>query len=273
MKLTCVTAVFNAIKAGNRERLIRCVKSVATLKTEHEHLIYDGASTDGSAELLRELAAEIPGLKVVSERDTGLYNALNKGMRDARGEWFYVLGCDDYLQAPENLDAILAEAPKADLIASPTWIDRGQGLLTGYWKRRRFFTGMPYSHQGTLMRTETMREFGGFDERYRVAGDYDLVIKFHINGKRIVYAGKAYGVFTSGPDSLTASAGSEANTARDAFINNFGLKGEAAEAYRLRLQLPWGFLLRMLVHRDGTIRLGALSMIVCKLLGRGRLVK
>ena len=52
MKLTCVTATFNCIKAGNRERLIRCVEPVAKLKTEHEHLIYDGASKDGTAELL-----------------------------------------------------------------------------------------------------------------------------------------------------------------------------------------------------------------------------
>ena len=43
MKLTCVTATFNCIKAGNRERLIRCVESVAKLKTAHEHLVYDGA--------------------------------------------------------------------------------------------------------------------------------------------------------------------------------------------------------------------------------------
>ena len=76
MKLTCVTAVFNAIKSGNRESLIRCVESVAKLKTEHEHLIYDGASTDGTVALLRELEAKTPGVRVVSE-------------------WVYVLGADE----------------------------------------------------------------------------------------------------------------------------------------------------------------------------------
>ena len=85
MKLTCVTATFNCIKAGNRERLIRCVESVAKLKTEHEHLIYDGVSTDGTVELLRELEKRTPNLHVVTESDTGIYNALNKGVRDAKG--------------------------------------------------------------------------------------------------------------------------------------------------------------------------------------------
>ena len=97
MKLTCVTATFNCIKAGNRERLIRCIESVAKLKTEHEHLIYDGASADGTAELLHELEVKTLGLKVISEPDTGIYNAINKGVRDAKGEWFYVLGADDYV--------------------------------------------------------------------------------------------------------------------------------------------------------------------------------
>ena len=58
MKLTCVTATFNCIKAGNRERLVRCIESVAKLKTEHEHLIYDGASTDGTVELFRSAALD-----------------------------------------------------------------------------------------------------------------------------------------------------------------------------------------------------------------------
>ena len=107
MKLTCVTATFNCIKAGNRERLVRCIESVAKLKTEHEHLIYDGESTDGTAELLRELEAKTPGLKVVSEPDTGIYNALNKGVRDAKGDWFYVLGADDYILHPDVLDSII----------------------------------------------------------------------------------------------------------------------------------------------------------------------
>ena len=78
MKLTCVTATFNCIKAGNRERLIRCVESVAKLKIEHEHLIYDGASTDGTVDLLRELESITPRLKIVSEPDAGIYDALNK---------------------------------------------------------------------------------------------------------------------------------------------------------------------------------------------------
>ena len=65
LKLTCVTAVFNAVKAGNRDRLIRCVESVAKLAVSHEHLIFDGGSSDGTLEILKDLAGRIPTVKII----------------------------------------------------------------------------------------------------------------------------------------------------------------------------------------------------------------
>lgn len=264
MRLTCVTAVFNAVKSGNRENLIRCVKSIAALKTEHEHLVYDGASTDGTVEILRELEATTPNLKVVSEADSGLYSALNKGVRDAKGEWFYVLGCDDYIVDSKVLDDLLAWMPDADLVASPTYIGRASGLSLGGWKRRRLLTGMPYSHQGTLMKTALMRQYGGFDERYRIAADYDLVLKFHIDHRRIVFASKPYGVFSMG--GISSGTGTEQNSARDAVITNFKLNDRAARVFRDKLQLPWGMMARLLIHPDPTLRLAACAMLARKVL-------
>ena len=267
MKLTCVTAVLNAVRTGNRERLIRCVRSVASLRSDCEHLIYDAASDDGTVQVLRELEAVTPNLTVVSEPDTGLYVALNKGVRDAKGEWFLVLGCDDYIVDPQALDGLLARMPVADLVASPTYCDRGKGLEKGYWKRRHLLTGMPYCHQGVLMRTAAIREFGGFDEEYRMAGDYDLVLKFHLNRRRIVFAHRPFSVFTA--VRTMASQRTETVNAADAVIRNFKLEGRDAEVFRRELQLPWGFLLRHLVHRDPTIRLASCSMIARKIL-KGR---
>lgn len=263
MTLTCVTAVFNAVRSGKRELLVRCVKSVAALQADHEHLVYDGASNDGTVDILRELEAETPNLRVVSEPDTGLYNALNKGVRDARGEWFYVLGCDDYIAAPQVLDELLSKMPDADLVASPTWLDRGNGPENGFWVRRHLLTGMPYCHQGVLMRTSTMRTFCGFDESYPIVADYDLVLKFHRSLKRIVFARRPYGVFSAG--GLSSSARTEC----EAVIRNFNLTGRDAEVFRRDWQLPWRFLLRHLFHRDPTIRLSSCSMIARKIL-KGR---
>ncbi len=201
MKLTCVTATFNCIKAGNRERLIRCVESVAKLKTEHEHLIYDGASTDGTVELLRELEAKTPGMKVVSESDTGVYNAMNKGVRDAKGEWFYVLGCDDFISHPEVLDRDLEDefSGKYSVIVTPVERDNGKKeFYWGYQDMMTFLRRNPCSHQGLVMRTSAVRALGGFDEQYRLAGDYDLQVKTHFGALPYLYLEEPFALFASG---------------------------------------------------------------------------
>ena len=190
MKLTCVTAVFNAVKSGNRDRLIKCVESVAKLKTEHEHLIYDGASTDGTIELLRELECRTIGLKVFSEPDTGIYNALNKGIRDAKGEWFYVLGCDDYICNPELMDKIISELNNdCDIFATAVVYGSADGLrttlsipcLTDIYNRQCA------CHQGEIMRTRVARELRGFDEQYQIAADSDMFFKAHLARYKFKY--------------------------------------------------------------------------------------
>ena len=214
MKLTCVTAAFNCIKAGNRDKLIRCIGSVAKLKTKHEHLIYDGASSDGTTELLRELEKQTQGLKVVSEPDTGIYNALNKGVRDAEGEWFYVLGADDYILNPETLDKLLVEADECDeIVTACVTHDRIRAITLD-----RIFFASPYCHQGTVVKTNVLRSFGGFDERYKICADNDLFLKLHKTAKKIHYSNLIFGYYddrglssrecqaTMADDSLVASA-------------------------------------------------------------------
>lgn len=201
MKLTCVTAVFNAIKSGNRERLIKCVKSLAQLKTEHEHLIYDGASTDGTVELLRELEVSTPTLKVVSESDTGIYNALNKGIRDAQGEWFYVLGCDDYVNNPELMDRLVVQLDDTcDILATTVRIEKEDGTLLKMFEPRmsEIYNNPCACHQGELMRTSVARELGGFDEQYQIAADSDMFLKAHLACYKFKYVFDQFATFVSG---------------------------------------------------------------------------
>ena len=69
LKLTCVTATFNVLADGNGEALRRCVASVARLAVPHEHLIYDGASTDGTAELLRRLGGFVEKFRIGADKN------------------------------------------------------------------------------------------------------------------------------------------------------------------------------------------------------------
>lgn len=263
MKLTCVTATFNCIKAGNRERLIRCIESVAKLKTEHEHLIYDGVSTDGTAELLRELEAKTPGLKVVSEPDTGIYNALNKGVRAAQGEWFYVLGADDYIFSFETMDNLLATVEdKFDILVSPVIKN---GAIFGLNNRKvptTLFLHAPYCHQGVIIKTNICRHFGGFDERYRICADYDMMFKAHASALHFLYSTAPFADFAeSGMSSqCVVETRNETNLCRAVHMHlskSEQLLYDKRGAPPLRSIVPW------LLHKDSAIRCSARHLIVC----------
>ena len=257
MKLTCVTATFNCIKAGNRERLIRCVESVAKLKTEHEHLIYDGASTDGTADLLRELESKTPGLKVVSEPDTGIYNALNKGVRDAKGEWFYVLGADDYIIQSEVMDAVLSSID-SDVIVTPVKRARGERGISVC----SIFFNAPYCHQGMITRTSILREYaGGFDERFKICADYDQMLKLHLASCKITYLDSVFAFF--GNDGFSST---NPKALRDDAIKvlcaNFDLTKAEASKIAQKFRLPWKMIRRYYNHKDYALRHAARTMAI-----------
>lgn len=258
MKLTCVTATFNVIAAGNREHLIRCVESVARIKIEHEHLIYDGASTDGTVELLRDLEARVPGVKVVSERDSGIYNALNKGVRDAKGEWFYVLGSDDYICSAETMDKLIADrgSVSCDQIVAPVERDGVRYQFHRFRDLRIVFRWMPYCHQGVIMRTDLVRKYHGFDEGYRICADYDLCFQIHQHAERIRYVFTPFANFAIGGvcDQNMEALIDEYNVV---LKRHLGLSAAEIVALRQTNCIPLRVLKRYLFHRDLALRLAA----------------
>ncbi len=271
VKLTCVTAVFNAVSSGNRERLVRCVESVAKLKTGHEHLIYDGASKDGTVELLRELEAKTPGLKVVSEPDTGIYNALNKGVRDAKGEWFYVLGCDDFISHPEVMDRLLEDkvSGKHDVIVAPVERDNGKKeFYWGYSHMKRLFRENPCSHQGLIMRTPFVRQTGGFNESYRLAADYDIQLRAQLACMRHLYLTEPFALFADGGMSAECVAETLAEI-REIARKRLGLSERENEAFRRTCRLPARKVAMLAFSGNPLLRrisLGQIRMLMARIL-------
>lgn len=256
MKLTCVTATFNCIKSGNRERLIRCIESVAKLQTEHEHLIYDGASADGTADLLRELEKRIPCLKVVSEPDTGIYNALNKGVRDAKGEWFYVLGADDYISHPEVMDRLLLEEDEdTDVIVAEVERDAGFGFFHDMKDFETIFYHVPCSHQGIVTKTKVVRGFGGFNEKeYKICADWEMMHKGHALGLKHHYVFESFAFYTSGGVSERPDGPVFAEMRR-VIERQLGLSAKEAKRYWTKGFPSWQIIRRLLKHRDTTYNL------------------
>ena len=112
MKLSIITINYN-----NAEGLRKTLASVASQTyADIEHIIVDGGSTDGSVEVIREyeqsLASRLSplasNLKWVSEKDTGIYNAMNKGIRMATGEYIEILNSGDILVADDVTERMMA---------------------------------------------------------------------------------------------------------------------------------------------------------------------
>jgi glycosyltransferase involved in cell wall biosynthesis len=110
MRLSIIT-----INRNNSAGLEKTMRSVAaqTFK-EFEYIVVDGASTDGSVEVIKKLEPEFAHLKWVSEPDTGIYNAMNKGIRMATGDYIQILNSADGLAAPDVTGRMLAALDKVD---------------------------------------------------------------------------------------------------------------------------------------------------------------
>ena len=178
MKISIVTPTLNA------ERFFRTtLDSIwADHGAEIEHIVVDGGSTDGTL----DIAAEYPA-RVITGKDGGMYEAINKGLAAVTGDVFGYVNADD--EVPAGAFAALTEAlgrdPGAGWVVSPTvFIDaNGQELATLRPPRRmspRRFRALGWNcipQPSTYWLTAFAREVGEFDTTYRMAGDYDYLIR------------------------------------------------------------------------------------------------
>ncbi|HZI89866.1 MAG TPA: glycosyltransferase family 2 protein, partial [Candidatus Polarisedimenticolia bacterium] len=176
--LTVVTVCRNAL-----ELLRPTVESVLAQRTPAiEYWIVDGASTDGTPEYLDKLKSR--GIRSVSERDRGIADAMNKGVKLASGRWIAHLHAGDrYL--PGALHGLLASAGSpADILCGSILKDEERGEVRYRPTPARLPKDMTIHHPGTFTRREVFEEIGGFDERYPNAMDYDFFLRALAAGKR-----------------------------------------------------------------------------------------
>ena len=179
--ITIIIAVFNGVKT-----LQQCIDSVAQQSYANKQLIIiDGGSTDGTVDLLQANNQSISYW--ISEPDSGIYNAWNKGLMQANGEWICFLGADDYFwddQVLASMSRLLVKLPMIIRVAYSQIMllsENGQELyLSGEpWQKvkQRFKQLMSIPHPGTMHRWSLFEQHGYFDESFRIAGDYELLLR------------------------------------------------------------------------------------------------
>lgn len=183
-KVTVVTITFNLIKAGREKTFLQCVESVKNQTYPNiEHIIIDGASTDGTLDLIKST-----GLQYYSEPDDGIYYAMNKGIEKGTGKYVAFLNSDDFWHDERGVEESirLLEEENADFsYAVCRYLDDEDEIMGNLMPVvGSFFIRMPFSHQTMFTKREKMLELGSFDTTFASAGDFDFVMRLILNGAK-----------------------------------------------------------------------------------------
>lgn len=170
------------VNLNNKSGLERTINSVINQKEKlYEFIVIDGDSTDGSKELLEKYSKQIDYW--VSEKDNGIYNAMNKGIRNANGDYLLFLNSGDFLvDNKEIVNNIISQIDNQDII---TFNGNILHENLSYKSIRKHITNISLSyvyergfkHQSTLIKKSLFTELGLYDESFKVAGDYEFWIR------------------------------------------------------------------------------------------------
>jgi glycosyltransferase involved in cell wall biosynthesis len=178
-RLSIIVATWNA--ASTLERCLLSITGQAF--ADWELLIADGASTDGTAEVIRRFEERIGWWQ--SRRDDGIYDAWNQAVAQARGEYVCFLGADDAWSDPAALqalfDAIDAQGQAPDLVSARGLViaqdERPLATIGARWDYLGVRRRMLICHPGAFHRRTLFESLGPFDTRYRIAADYDWILR------------------------------------------------------------------------------------------------
>lgn len=151
-----------------------------------EHLIVDGGSSDGTVQMLEELASA-GKIRYISEPDKGIYDAMNKGAALAAGELITFLNSDDFFSNSKGLEEAVKVFDKGfDYSYAPITVLNEENGKTepGRVKWLRLLRNMPFPHPGMLVRKQVFEQLGGFDSSLKLVGDYDFILRLLLAGYR-----------------------------------------------------------------------------------------
>jgi glycosyltransferase involved in cell wall biosynthesis len=181
VKISLVTPCFNS------EKTIRdTLESVEKQNYSNlEHIIVDGMSTDETLNIVNEYKNRVPyAVKVVSEKDNGIYDAMNKGIRMATGELVAIINSDDWYE-PDAIEKILSvyQHQKYEIVYGMVRLFQDEKIKEIQYFSHEFMLQHMICHPSCFITRAVYEDFGGFDLKYRSSSDYDWMLKRYSEGK------------------------------------------------------------------------------------------
>jgi glycosyltransferase len=186
MKISVISTVLD--RAGTIGEAIESVHSQRDVDVEH--LIQDGGSTDGTLEIIRQIAG--PSVALVSEPDSGIYDAINRGIHRATGDVIGLMHSDDVFGHSGVLSRVAAAFEASDVdgvygdlqyVAAndPTRVIRH--WRSGEYRHDLLKRGWMPPHPTLYLRREVFERFGLYDTSFRIAADYDAMLRYLVKGQ------------------------------------------------------------------------------------------
>ena len=178
--ISIITATFNT------EKTVRhCIQSVAEQSVQAEHIVVDGGSADRTFDIVSEYKTDIA--QAVSEKDNGIYDAMNKGISMISGKVVGILNADDFYPAKDVLKKVLAafKDPSIGACYGDLWYvdeQRPDKVVrrwhSGAFQRSKFYWGWMPPHPTFFVRKELYDLYGRFNLDLGSAADYELMLRF-----------------------------------------------------------------------------------------------
>lgn len=183
-KISIVTVVYNGSNFIEKTILSILNQSYENL----EYIIIDGGSTDCTLDILNKYENRDRRIKIVSEKDNGIYDAMNKGLNLASGEWINFMNAGDIFYDNDTLLKVFASdyCDKTIIYGDlkVTYYDFSTIQISKPLLRLRY--GMCFSHQSTFFRVSYHKD-NPYNTQFKIAADYDLIYRTYLNGHKFHY--------------------------------------------------------------------------------------
>jgi glycosyltransferase involved in cell wall biosynthesis len=213
-KISVITAVYNAVN-----HLPGLIKSLAEqTSTDFEWVVIDGESTDGTVQLIQE-SCSFP-YYLVSEKDFGIYDALNKGIHICRSNYYVIIGADDffYRDAIQNFSRAITDNPGCGILSARV-VCHGKVLSPkkNFPILNKQAVYISAHSVATVFAKDLHHEFGFYSHKFPIAADQLFVMRCALGGVTIKHLHFVAGVFGEGG------------------VSNHDVAGTLSESYRIQL--------------------------------------
>lgn len=179
-EVTIITPTYNIVENNQSDDFTLQVNLLDKQTYPYiEHIVVDNASTDGTEVLLKEYKNS-GFLNFYSDRDRGKYEAMNKGLLRAKGKYVGFLSCDDFYHDITAIADIVnvMETENADFCLFPSYCCQPDGTAFQFVPAMlNVFQVAPCPRQAVIFKKSVLNEIGGFDEKFKLLADYDLMIR------------------------------------------------------------------------------------------------